>query len=150
MDLNTLISQLSIELENNKQLKDLLYLVQQYSGDEWNKYIEFNDLYYCKNTIYQCDKFEIVLICWNKNQTSNIHDHPDKGCILIVLDNYLIEEFYNLDIKLEKINNINQNEISYIDNTMGYHKIINKDKPTISLHIYNPPNYKCNIIHKLD
>lgn len=146
MDLNTLISNISMELEKNKPLKDLIYLVQQYNGNEWKKYIQFNHQYYCKNIIYQSKLFEIVLICWNSNQSSNIHDHPDRGCILKVVDNYLIEEFYNTNVSLEKITNINKNEISYIDNSMGYHKIINQQHPTISIHIYSPPNYQSKII----
>lgn len=146
MDLNTLISNISMELEQQKPLKDLIYLVQQYNGNEWRKYIKFNDQYYCKNIIYQSKLFEIVLICWNSNQSSNIHDHPDRGCILKVVDNYLIEELYNTNVSLEKITIITNNEISYIDNSIGYHKIINQQQPTISIHIYSPPNYQSKII----
>lgn len=146
MNLDTLISKISMELEKNKPLKELIYLIKQYNGNEWRKYVKFSDQYYCKNIIYQSKLFEIVLICWNSNQSSNIHNHPDKGCILKVVDNYLIEEFYNTNIKLEKITTINKNDISYIDNDIGYHKIINQQKPTISIHIYSPPNFKSIII----
>ena len=35
-----------------------------------------------------------------------------------------------------------QNDIRYIDDSIGLHKMINNDEKTVSLHIYSHPNYK--------
>ena len=79
----------------------------------------------------------MYIITWNKYQKNSIHDHSKNGCI------------YNANLKLIMSKSINQNETKYIDNTIGYHKMINNtDKIIVSLHIYSPPNYKTNYFNQ--
>ena len=45
--------------------------------------------------VYQNDKFEIYVICWSNNCLSLIHNHPQRGCLMKILDGILEEELYS-------------------------------------------------------
>jgi len=95
---------------------------------------------YYRNTVY-LDKdnlFEIIIIQWDKLTETKIHNHSLNGCILIPINNNLIEYIYNKKLELISENQINK--ISYIDNNIGYHKIKSIEK-SLSIHIYSPPNH---------
>ena len=118
-----------------------------YNGNDWKKYINFKNDTYNKELIYRNNYFEMVLISWNKNQISPIHDHPNNGCVLKIMDGVLIEEKYkkkNKEIELLNISKYEKNSVSYMIGDKILHKIINLDQPTNSLHIYSPPNYIIN------
>jgi len=96
-----------------------------------------------KKCYFRDNNIEIILIIWPANYATKIHSHPEGGCISKCLENKLIEKTYkvhNLEFIEEK--EFNKNNISYIDNTLYYHKIENNtNKVAYSLHIYSPPNY---------
>ena len=98
---------------------------------------EFNNTYN-RIKLYTCSTYEIILICWNINSFTPIHDHAENGCSLHILDGDLEETVYNK--QLEKIENVKMT--GYMENSIGYHKIFSHVKTT-SLHIYSPPNYVC-------
>jgi hypothetical protein len=93
---------------------------------------------------YSNDQFEMILICWDYNSESKIHDHPEKGCILQLFEGKLEEHLYDSELKIIKITTIDANNISYMDNSVGYHKIKCIEK-AMSLHIYSPANHKMKI-----
>ena len=43
--------------------------------------------------------FEIIIISWNYNQKSPIHNHPENGCLMKILKGSLTEEKYNNKLK---------------------------------------------------
>lgn len=96
-----------------------------------------------KKCLFRNKQVELLLIVWPPSYQTKVHSHPKGGCISKCISNKLVEERYNtktLDIIEKK--NFNKNDISYIDNKLYYHKIINDtDKFAYSLHIYSPPNY---------
>ena len=62
-----------------------------------------------------------------------------------ILEGCLEEEIYNKDLSKNQNYIRNKDDIQYIDNSLGYHKIRNNNKDTISIHIYSPPDYKANL-----
>lgn len=140
-----LIQELNLKFTNNvKEMKSVF---------------ETYDLKYLKNTIfeqddtkcyqrkilYQNDKYEIILIKWNKNSECEIHDHSKNGCLLKVLDGNIKEFLFDHKLNLLNENIYKTNEINYIDNKIGYHKIKNlQEGESYSLHLYSPPNHKTN------
>lgn len=115
----------------------------KYNGEDWIKYIKIDNNYYFKNKIFGNNNFEIYIITWNKNQNAPIHDHSSNGCWLKVLDGKLLEQKYSKELKLISTNILKKDDISYMDNTLGYHSISNNyDNITVTLHVYNPPNHK--------
>ena len=109
----------------------------QHIDIDYTKYIRHNNNTYDRNIIYKNNLFEIVIINWMPNQYSKIHGHPENGCIMKVLDGCLYES--------RKVDNYILDYYHDINNTSfvtGKHYIGNyTNKPSISMHIYSPPNY---------
>lgn len=138
--MENLINNIKNHLKNNDTLENAQNCLINYNSIDWKQYCNFENEGYLRNLVFKSSLFEIYIICWSKNSSSSIHDHAKRGCIMKVLDGELIENLYNSEIK--KVDNkvITKDEVKYIDNQIGYHKITSK-KQSISLHIYSPPNY---------
>lgn len=135
----------SFELQ--KPLIDIKKNVHEYINNDINNFCYSKAIFNLKkyNKIklmeFSNDKFEIVLICWDEKSETLIHDHPNNGCVLYLIDGVLEEELYNKSLKLIKKSVYMPKNVSYMDNSKGYHKI-KCQKKAISLHIYSPPNYE--------
>jgi len=142
--LTELFNNILDKMKTDVKLDQCIPLVNDYTGTDWKKYVSFSDNKYKKNLVKKDDNLEMLIICWNNNQISGIHDHPSNGCILKVLDGELEEHEYSNNNKMHLVNkNIcKKNSIGYQEGKNGLHNIINKDTKTVSLHIYSPPNYK--------
>lgn len=139
-NLNELFININNKLKSGKELKELKYLLDEYKGNDWEDFIEYNNEKYIKKVAFKNELFELVIISWNKNQSSPIHDHPKNGCLLKILKGNLIEEKYEKMYKINE-NNLKINNISYIEGKEIIHKIINKNDKSVSLHVYSPPKY---------
>ena len=124
-------------------------LLTKYKYNDWQNYESFDESHYKKNLVFRDNNFEMFIVCWNKKQGSLIHDHADNGCVLKILKGKLTEYRYTTDtLELKELSCLPKDTISYIDNELGYHKIMNDTKSeTVSLHIYSPPKYEGNIYH---
>jgi hypothetical protein len=116
------------------------YCVQMsnYSSDKYNR-IKLHD--------FSNQSFEMILICWDTDSSSKIHDHPTNGCILHLMTGVLEEHLYDHDIKLKQVTTVNAGDTCYMDNNLGYHKI-KCIKKAMSLHIYSPVNHKLKIMEE--
>jgi cysteine dioxygenase len=135
------------QFENFNNFDELYNLIYNYDSDDYKEFIEYSPINYNKIFLYSCNKFDLVLICWKRGQSSQIHDHPDYCCILKLLNGTLIEEEFKnnteslkiYDTKILKsgiITNKKQNEI--------VHRIIPLED-SVSLHLYIPGCYKSNL-----
>jgi hypothetical protein len=104
-------------------------------------YYNFENYKKIKLNEYSNDKFELFLISWNKMSETKIHNHPYNGCILHLLSGKLQEHLYDNKLNIKTIKNVEANTTSYLDNTIGFHKILCIEK-ALSLHLYSPVNYK--------
>ena len=149
--MNTLFTFINENLKSNDSLLAIIDKIPIYINDEVKTYCKTKEYFTTKkyNRIKLCDYsndiFEIVLICWDDSSESRIHDHPENGCILHLMDGNLEEFLYNKEIKLEKKSVYSSGSTSYMNNLKGYHKI-KCNKKALSLHIYSPPNHKTMII----
>jgi cysteine dioxygenase len=102
---------------------------------------------YLKQQIYKDNNYDMYLIYWLKDSASEIHDHTKHGCIFKILKGDVYEEIYDTKtMNMKEFNNYKSETIAYIDNDIGYHKIINNYPGTsVSLHIYSPVEYEANI-----
>ena len=102
--------------------------------------INNNNYIYTKNIIYTSEVCDIMLIKWNKNAITKIHDHPENGCIVKILEGNLLEKCYNKNLDITKINNMLINDIGYKISNNILHSIecIND---AYSLHVYIPGKY---------
>lgn len=117
-----------------KELKNELPKLKEsanFKGSEYKKCV-----YTDKNL-----KFDIYLIKWCECKNIPYHDHAQRGCILTLLEGKLKETIKKNDKKQETI--INENDVSYIDNSLGLHKVLNlHDSCSYSLHVYSPAGHK--------
>lgn len=118
-----------------------------------------NKFNYSKIKLFENNVFDIYVIFWFEKSESPYHDHAKHGCYYKLLEGSF-EETILKDNKIIGINNLKKNDIGYIDNVIGYHKIKNtknhiitdKDKveyfkdATISIHFYSPPNYQADLL----
>ena len=138
----TLKDIISVLNETDDELKNLEYLLEEFKDTKWEDYIEFSDDKYKRNDIFKNKRYEIILICWKKNQFSRIHNHPKYGCIFKVLKGQLSEFVYNKNLNLIESKNHTINSTGYIDDSLGYHRVGNDLKENaISIHIYSPPDF---------
>lgn len=142
--MNNFINDIHNELNSGAKLINLYKLLKKYSDNDWKKYIKINEKTYNREKIYDCDLFDIYIITWNIGQKSLIHNHAENGCILRVLQGELVETMYDYNLNFLETNIFDdlENNISYMDNTIGLHKIENNGvEIAVSLHIYSPPNH---------
>lgn len=145
MLITELAEQLNKLLVNNiiftdDQVRDL---INSYDGDDWKNYIIKNENTYNKIKVFETDNFDIYIITWNPSQESKIHNHSSNGCWLKVLQGSIQEKIYNNKFELVKYNIQKIGDISFIKDEIGYHSIHNlENKISVSLHLYNPPNFK--------
>ncbi|MDX2306146.1 MAG: cysteine dioxygenase family protein [Microscillaceae bacterium] len=124
--------------EKPTSIQLLTPLIKQYKGQDWQKYVCFSDDCYTRNYVYRDEDFEILVLCWQPGQGSPIHNHADRGCVLKVLGGELLETRYFSEENIRETS-LQLNQITYIDNHIGLHKIENRSQVnTISLHIYSP------------
>ena len=142
--MNKLISNFRKLNINNTLLNGKKYL-ENYNSLDYKKFIKLNKKTYNKELVYRDNKFEIIIISWNKNQYSKIHNHSENGCLFKILEGELVESRYNTK-NLQNYATIKYNKysgVSYIDNSIYYHKRDNIfDDICISIHVYSPPNFK--------
>ena len=130
------------EIKNIKNFQNIKNILNNYSGDDWKKFIKINDSIYHKEKIFENDYLDIYIITWNKKQQSQIHNHSKNGCWLKMLQGKLIENIYDKNINLQVKNILNSGDISFMHDDIGYHQIINdNDDISVSLHVYSPPKH---------
>lgn len=106
--------------------------------EDKNDYVKFQ---FFKNSI-----LESYFIYWKPNSYSKIHNHPENGCYYTILNNTMEEHIYDKNLNLLSLAVIQPREVNYIDDDLGYHKMVNNsEKFTTSIHIYSPINSKTNV-----
>ena len=100
--MNNLIK--NIKKINIKQGLDQGYkYLKKYKENDYKKYINLDNKVYKRSLVYRDKDFEIMIISWNINQKSKIHNHSSNGCLFKVLEGNIKESLFNIeDIKLEK------------------------------------------------
>jgi len=113
------------------------------------------DYYKLKLPYTDCnDIFNMYIIKWNPGSLSPIHNHPELGCIMRILEGDVLEKKYDHDINLETETLLSSDKnydidlkTTYIDDSQNYHSISNISyKPAYTLHAYG---YKPFSKHKI-
>jgi len=150
--INDLATSIQASFLSGTKLKNMSKILLEYNGNDWEQYKKFCEKGYTRNLAFRNELFEILIICWNKNQESCIHDHPENGCIVKILKGSLIEECYtqnNDEMKMISTNELKIGSTSYQEGKDGLHKIINPNpnECAVTIHVYSPPNYSPNFFY---
>lgn len=119
-----------------------------YTSNEWYRYAHFNtDYRYTRNLIAtDHSTYTLMLLCWNSDSVSKIHDHAESECFMTTLQGSINETQYNiphindkqLTVKSDKHSQIG--DCCFIDNNIGLHRVANiHAEPAVTLHLYVPP-----------
>lgn len=154
-DLCELYKKVVAQFNKTQTLVSCSEIISEYTGDDWKKYVEFSDTTYKRNILHEFsnDDIEMILICWNDDQISQIHDHPSSGCLVRILEGILTEDFYertdlfdNTFYKYISSRENNIGDISYMEKNQTVHRVRNTNiGKSISLHIYSPPKFKHSV-----
>ena len=112
---------------------------------EYERHYRWNDERYTRNLLVRNDKFELVLICWEKGQTSYIHDYNAHDAWVHPISGTLREECYVKDEKtgnLEKVSSVQlgPKDFNYMGGTVNIHSYKNENAGrSVSLHLYAKP-----------
>ena len=144
MDISNIFIYLNQKINKNHKLhhyKDWLSKQNITLDSIDKKDIKFSDETYVRNVIYRNENIEILVLCWKKGQKTPIHNHPEHGCLLQILQGKVKETHFKRDkTNQQKIFGIQ--EVSYMHDSLGSHQLENiEDGNSITLHIYSPPNY---------
>ena len=84
---------------------------------------------------------DIFFIRWKPNTVSKIHNHSKNGCYLFLLKGDIKEEIYSKNLSLIDVNYYSTFDLSYINDDIGYHRIVNTNTYSYTLHFYHPKNH---------
>ena len=158
-----LLRKITVDIQKNivkpidfKKTGDILKILQNdriVISKELNKQLDknintlhFNKFGYSKNIIYTNDILTAFLVVWKPYSATDIHGHPKNGCFVLKLDGEWREDLYRQDGFIDS-RRILGGDISYIDNSIGEHKMTYLGyKPGLSINIYSPT---CEI-HEID
>lgn len=112
--------------------------------------------FYTRNLVYKDERFELMVICWEKGQVSRIHNHAGQMCWMTVPSGRLhgqnfravkIDESKNY-CKLEETDTFELSEslAAKVELEEPIHQILNLpefDNRAVSIHIYSKPFDTC-------
>ncbi len=117
---------------------------------EFEKHATWSNTCYTRNCVAENEDFELILICWEKGQSTAIHDHGGEECWVYFVEGEFREHVYieNESGKLDivKTSDAKPGDVAYMVDFMGYHNLENKsNKRSMSLHLYAKPIKNCNV-----
>ena len=130
-----------IDCQEFINLKSLIQWFIDVEVDGYEKFMKFNQGYYSRIHLINSVHYELILLCWEPGQATPLHGHPNQGCLVKLLKGSLKEEIRSLG-KPPEIRHFQVNDVSYISDDIGYHKVANiSNEQAVSLHLYAPGGY---------
>lgn len=145
--------------EERKKRIDAVLQNTHLKENEIQKYVFIDqDIPYTRNLVFSdLENFTLILMCWNPNKESKIHDHPCDGCFVKTLKGGVKESRYQME-EIEKDGAVAKvmtflfdattapGDVNYMDDYLGYHKIgCATEEVAITLHLYTPPFQSCKV-----
>ena len=124
--------------------------------DSITKYFHWNPEFYTRNLVYKDDRFEMMVICWEKGQVSRVHNHSEQKCWMTVPVGRLQgQNFAVADIdesrgycKLVETDTFELSDClaAKVELEEPIHQVLNLpeyDERAASVHIYSKPYDRC-------
>jgi len=119
-------------------------------------YLFFSERQYTRNLIFKNDLFELVAVCWEVGQSSNVHNHAGQNCWMTMpvgrlrVQNFRVieQDFETGHCRVESTESIDIDKLqpAEVDPTEPWHQVLNLDEfggRAVSLHIYSRPIERC-------
>ncbi len=111
--------------------------------EEWSRFCSWKEDGYTRNCISNCDAYELILMCWNKDQHSPIHNYDFQEGWIKVLQGELSIDIFKIDhnslsCALDETVVVSEREYIYLNDSMGFHRVRNSGGgKTVSLHLHS-------------
>ncbi len=141
----------NIHPKDKFKLINIKPILDQYSGDDWVDFKTIqplnSDINYRRIPIvfeeFNQNKYDNIfgmyLIVWNPFCHTSVHNHPEGGCLMKILDGNIKEQRFMNAESFSIVNTLNKDDVSYIHDDIGLHRILNENNSTsYSLNIYSP------------
>jgi len=117
---------------------------------DWTQYRLFAPCKYSRNLVEISKDFECIVICWDDNQESPIHNHTAQNCWFAVLEGNIEEVYYTYDEKMHKVTEGERSMLTcgkagWIKDDIALHKVRSVGGKACTLHIYSKPIPFCDI-----
>ena len=119
-------------------------------------YFFWSEKFYTRNLLYKDERFELMVLCWDRGQVSRIHNHADQMCWMTVPVGRLRgQNFRAVEIDEEKgFCKLAETEMFDLSDCLAakveleepIHQILNLrefNERAVSVHIYSKPFDKC-------
>ena len=121
-------------------------------SSNFEKYTSWIDGGYSRNCIVRKEGFEFILLCWDRDAETSIHDHSGQHCWVYQVEGTVKEKRFeissNNEVELQHELLITKGDLTYMHDRMGFHSIKNvSNKRAITLHIYASPIDACRIFN---
>ena len=124
--------------------------------DSITRYFHWSPRYYTRNLIYKDPRFEVMAICWEKGQVSQVHNHWDQKCWMMVPvgrlqgQNFAVAES-DESTSFCRLVETDSFELSdclaaKVELEEPIHQVLNLpeyDERAVSIHIYSKPYDRC-------
>jgi len=120
------------------------------------RYLFFSQKHYTRNLIFKNELFELIAICWEVGQVSQIHNHHNQNCwMTIPMGKLRVQNFRVVDqnegtwfCRLEPTNAVDIHQLipAEVDPEEPVHQVLNLldfNQRAVSLHIYSRPFDRC-------
>lgn len=120
------------------------------SANDFEAFSTWSEESYTRNCLVDNERLELILLCWEPNQVTPIHDHGGEECWVKVIDGELMETIYEPfeDNELEELvsKTSKAGDISYMADFIGFHRLENSHNGrSMSLHLYAKPIRSCRL-----
>lgn len=149
--LDNLCQELAEEFHRDPRGKRVADLLGRYAEDngEWREWTFFETEGYTRNLVHRCGEFELLLLCWNTDQTSPIHDHAGQQCWMAVLDGVVEEVHYREKaegVVEGAVRRFQKGQVAFIQDEIALHLVrAGAGTRGVSLHLYSNPIDGCRI-----
>ncbi len=124
--------------------------------DSIEKYYFWHPHNYTRNLVYKDDRFELMVICWDRGVASRVHNHWDQRCWMTVPvgrlkgQNFAVESIDEASghCRLRETDTFELSEClaAKVELEEPIHQILNLaefDERAVSIHIYSKPYDRC-------
>ncbi len=132
------------------------------AGQDWRSFAHFSRERYTRNLVHSCAGFELMVVCWNSEQASPIHNHAGSNCWMAVLEGEIEEVHYDAPVPASEPGaaggssagplverrrvSMEAGRVAFIRDEIALHLVrARTERPSVSLHLYAGPIETCQI-----
>ena len=147
----------ALQIQNFNQFLDILNLCETgvfsyedvfksatINAEDLDEYVLWKPDGYCRIPILKKEPFEVLLMCWEPGQISQIHDHNGQQGWIYVVSGEITEELFSTKKgqkpKMTASRTLGAKMSSHISDAIGSHRLSNQSQERcMSVHLYAKP-----------